>query len=417
MAPVVAKARVMLGEWPKVDKLGREIGSYSLADNAPNLAKQVNNWSNFIAGKNVTLHPEMAKVLGVISRNSGAAVIAFNFRSAALQWTSLLNTAVEVGYKNLVRGIMDSIPKENRQRAKRESQHLTGRSMDVHIEDMWSLNMAKAINKGRSAAAHIGTFPLRMLDRWMADISWLAAERKGKADGLTGYGLRRFNDDVVIKTQASAAAGDLAQIQTTAHGKLMTLFQTYVINNWNYWGRDVFGWKNPEMATADRVRKVSRLLFGAFVINTIFEDVLDMNSPLPAPEREIVKGIREGKGIGEIGLNVGKEIAESIPIIGGAIKYTDDRRQSYPPLVSQVVDTVGILSGVNRIIKNNWDLSKMSQYQWAALAKLFGVPGTAEAQKIMARLKAGVPLAKAIAGTKMPDKNKAGKTNLEDNLR
>ncbi len=408
MAPVVAKGNVLLGDWTKTDSLGREIGDYNLKSTAPNLYNMTREWVDRIAGKHITTNRAFAKALSALSKNYGAAVIAFNPRSTIIQPTSLHNTYVEVGGKFLAKGIEKyALDEANRQFAMRTSEVLTGRAMDFHLEDLWADGMAKAINKGRSDLSSVGTYPLRALDAMSAQISWLAAYEKGKADGLTGENLIRYADDVVVKTQASAKTGDVARIQTKPLGKLATIFQTFVINNWNYWSKDVFGWKNPEMANKERVKKVARLVFGAVLINTLFEDVIGINSPLPAPEREIVAGIRGGKGIGEIAVNVAKEVAESVPVVGGSIKYTTERRQSAMPVVQQYNDINSLWQAAQRIA-NTGDITKFKLQDWRVLAKLLGVPGGDVAINMYRKAQAGMSFYEIISGAPL-ESNKGKK--------
>jgi hypothetical protein len=412
-APVVAKGRLMLGDWAKTDSTGRKIGSFNLKGTAPNLYGMANEWVDRIAGKGITYNKSFSKALGAIARNTGSAVIAFNPRSAILQPTSLQNTYLEVGGKFLYKGLEEYALKENRQFAMRNSEVLTGRAMDFHLEDLWADGIAKRINKVRSKASEVGSYPLRSLDAMAAQISWLAAYEKAITPaekgglGLVGREAFRAADDVVVSTQASAKIGDLARIQTTPIGKLATVFQTFVINNWNYWSRDVFGWKNPNMATADRVKKVSRLVLSSLIVNTLFEDVIGINSPLPAPERVLVDGIREGKSIPETMWAMAKELAESVPIVGGTIKYTTPSRESLPPIGQQMKDAARIFYDVGAAF-SNMDLSRVTQYDIEALGKFFGVTGSAEVFKVLRRIKAGMPWYDVILGKEMPKKTAQG---------
>jgi hypothetical protein len=179
----------------------------------------------------------------------------------------------------------------------------------------------------------------------------------------------------------------------------------------------VFGWKNPGMANAERVQKVSRLIWSSLIINTLFEDVIGINSPLPAPERVLVEGIRDGKTVPEMLVGVAKELAESVPIIGGTIKYTTASRESLPPVAQQAKDATRLVYDVGEAF-SKMDLSKVTKYDLEALGKFFGVPGSSEVFKILRRIKAGMPWYDVILGKEVPKKkSQADKIRVEDNLR
>lgn len=421
-APVVAKGRVLLGDWGLKDTQGRDSGSFRLDGTAPNLARMTNEWVDRIAGKHTDAHPAFSKALSAIARNTGSAVIAFNPRSAILQPTSLQNTYIEIGGKWLAKGVEEYAVRDRRQFAMRNSEVLTGRAMDVNLEDLWADGVARIISRGRSKASEVGSYPLRVLDGMAARMSWLGAYERAIAPeakgglGLMGKDAIRYADDVVVRTQASAKVGDLARIQTTPIGKMASIFQTFVINNWNYWSKDVMGWKNPEMANADRVKKVTKLILSSLVINTLFEDVIGINSPLPAPERELVKGIREGKSFQETLVNMAKEVSESVPIVGGSIKYTNRYRESLPQGAQQIKDVTRLGADIMESFAK-WDLSKMSNQDLQTLSKFFGVPGSAELFKIQKQTKAGMPWYKILLGARTPTKAEADKIKTGEMIR
>jgi hypothetical protein len=422
VAPVVAKGRVLLGDWGVKDSIGRESGSFSLGGAAPNLGRMTTEWVDRIAGKHIGADVWFSKVLRSIARNTGAAVISFNPRSAILQPTSLQNTYIEIGGKYLYKGIEGYALKERRQFAMRNSEVLTGRALDVNLEDLWADGVAKVISHGRARLSTIGSYPLKALDAMAAQISWLGGYERAITPelngglGLVGRDAIRYADDVVVRTQASAKIGDLARIQTTPLGKMASIFQTFVINNWNYWSKDVMGWKNPEMANVDRVKKITKLVLSSVLINTLFEDVIGINSPLPAPERQLVQGIKEGKTFQEIMVNMAKEISESVPIIGGSIKYTTRTRTSLPQGAQQIQDTARLGADLMESF-SKWDLSKTTSQDLQTLSKFMGVPGAAELFKIQRMSKAGMPWWKILVSAPVPTKAEQDKIKMGEYIR
>ena len=69
----------------------------------------------------------------------------------------------------------------------------------------------------------------------------------------------------------------------------MSLFQTFVINNWGFLTRDVAGVGNASISNPEALRKIMRYIGGAFATNVVFEDVLQTRSPFPAPLHAFAK--------------------------------------------------------------------------------------------------------------------------------
>lgn len=419
-APAIAKSRALL-----VDQKLPDGSTFSLGEAQPEKARYLQSWTDRISGKASLVSPEYSKAARWLSRkikqNVGASVISYNVRSFGIQWTSLRNTVAEVGPKFVAKGLKKYASPEARKFALEMSQHLKGRSFDVYLEDLMASDMARFVNKGQSKMAQVGTYPLRALDATTANISWLSAYEKAVAPvengglGLSGKKAFTYADDVVVKTQASAWRGDIAPIQAGPVGGLLTMLQTFNINDWNYLTKDVLGIHNSKMSNLQRAKKISTYLIGTLLVNEVFEDVLNIQSPMPAPEREIAKLIRGEQSVGETIVGAGREIAEQIPVIGGAIRYTTPTRTALPSGIQQVSDIFKAGGNISNAIAKG-DLSKISRYDLENIAKLLGIPGVGQFSKMFSRIGSGENPYNIIVGGKRDEKKSGSSWSWPSNM-
>jgi len=139
-----------------------------------------------------------------------------------------------------------------------------------------------------------GMKALKVLDMETATATWIGAYKKAvEVDKLPERLAVKYADDTVVKTQASASRYDLSPIQRSAIGKFFTTFQTFVINNWNWLSKEVVGLGNKEISNKTAMKKITRYIIGAMLVNTVYEDLLGVNSPLPAPLSEAYKVYRK----------------------------------------------------------------------------------------------------------------------------
>lgn len=221
---------------------------------------------------------------------------------------------------------------------------------------------------------------MQWLDFHTAKATWNGAYKKAKAEGKGEIEARNYADDTVTRTQGSAMPSDMAPIQRTAGGKALTMFQTFVINQWGFLTKDVLGIKNASITNRQAVKKVMGFLVGATLFNMLYEDGFGVNSPLPTPIRAFGKAIEEGDGIPSASWSATKEIAELIPVVGGGMRYGTGFMGA---TAEHAVDVGKKIAGAKQWTK-----------PWPELiGKTLGVPGTSQAAK-MIRIadKGGTPL-------------------------
>lgn len=357
----------------KVEQLldGKYTDGFSFAEANPQAYNNIKAWAQFVAGENQQLVPSVPQIDSILRKLNGNisfAVLSYNPRSIGIQPTAIVNTATEIGSSWTMRGAFSLFKKEFRDMPFRESAVLRGRAgsagWDVSARDAL-LGRTSTVGKVQAAVGNFGISPLSKLDIGTALASWNGAYLKAKE--LYGFAHKEavvFADDVVERTQASAARHAISPIQRNALGKTLTAFQTFVINNWGYLTRDVFGLGNPKISNKEVFRKVMTYTIGAQVVNAVFEDGFGMRSPYPAPVREALKRMDADGSLANIALGVAKEFGEEVPLVGGAVRYGSSPFGATPQTVQDIFDT-----------------RRSTRKKVETLGKLLGVPGTTTMSK------------------------------------
>jgi len=343
---------------------------FSLREHNPVAYDQLNSWLNYASG----IKPDIGrlgnateKALRRLNQNLAFSVLSFNFRSAGIQPTALVNTFTELGPKWTAIGLAGLSP-TNRKIAKRMSRVLTGRSFDVSADLLESGTTGKA-GAALKATGKVGTLPLQYLDAETAKITWWGAYQKGKrALKLSDDFAAKYADEVTVGGQASGGAGEISPFQRTELGKTLSLFQTFVINNAGFLKRDVLGIGNKHISKAEIGRRVLRLMASSTVVNTLFEDVLDTRSPLPAPIHAYKDAIERGDSEEEATRKALFEFTDYTPFVGGPLRFGGS---AGGPLFGVLDEGFSALQG-KKSLKRGFEIG----------GKLGGVPGTVQIKKL-----------------------------------
>ena len=408
ITPVIGKGRAML-ERMTFDagqlnpKTGKPVKSrWQMKYTHPETAEWMSAWLNRIA-EAPTPTPAYFKpvenMFAKLNKNASFAILSGNVRSALIQPTALRLAYVELGERYFVDGFGKVFNKGQRDFAMKNSAVLAPRSFDIHAQSILERKGGIGpIDRMRQYAGEKGMKPLQQLDQWTAEAAWLGAYEKGaKALKLEHADAVQYADDIVTKTQASAKTGDIAPIQAHTMGKVASMFQTFVINEWNQTLKNVVGIGGEKMTGAQRAKNIGRLAFSTAVINAVFEGGLNVRSPLPAPEWALKEAIESDTKWNDALLNILKELAEPIPIVGGSIRYSTPYRQAGPPALQ-------IMGDAKNAIDSLISKGEFGPAQLDAFGKLLGIPGTSQIIKTARRLNKGHSLTGSILGVKS-DKN------------
>jgi len=285
-----------------------------------------------------------------------------------------------------------------------KSKVLFNREFDIDIKQTYEGvfgrigSIKKAIND-----SWLGMKPLKYLDMQTATTTWLGAFEKAKeVYKMPEEKAIRYADDTVIRTQGSAAAHDLAPLQRIALGRFFSTFQSFVINNFNFLAKDVVGIKNPMMKPAESLHKVGRYVLGAVIINTIFEEVLGINSPLPAPVRAAKKTYDKNGSEKEAAVSAALELLQVVPGFGG-LRYSSGVTGAGVDYLKDVTNKLAEEAGEYRGKTKSWG---------ELAGKAMGIPGTGQVVKTTKILEKGGTLPEAILG-RYPETSKNELLNLK----
>lgn len=336
--------------------------SKSLGATHPNLSYSLGRWVDNIQGIDMPLQlGALDKPLRKLTNNVSVATLGGYVRSALAQPASLVGSAGELGPRYLAQGIAESVVPSRVRFALENSKVLKTREFDVSIVDamerMIGDTLAGRIKRGATAASYM---PLRAMDAQAARATWLGAYKRGVNKGFDDP--FKYADEVVLKTQGSAASSDIADIQTHALGKLATQFQTFVINDFKYIQKEIFGIKNPDITKREQLRKAINYVVAGALVNSLADEA-GIPTPIPSPIKAM-KGAREED---KEGLDVlkagGAELLQKVPIVGGAARFGG----SYAGPMVNFAERIG----------------KGQETIPFAAAKLAGIPGVNQLQKLL----------------------------------
>jgi len=366
-SPVIAKGRELLLKMPD-DTI--------LMEKAPNTAKWLTVWLDKQAGQKTTefIPPLAEKGLQIINNNMAYSVLGGNLRSAFIvQPTSLVNSVVRIGVNNLKSGIAEACIPERRKFASDNSKVLLTREFDVNFVDAMKADgmlggIVKGYTEGRHWIGNKGMAAIKFMDYQAAVSTWLGAFKKAKTEGMKDTEAFNYADDTVTRTQASALPSDISPIQYTTLGKTLSIFQTFVINDWNFLMKDVAGIKNPEISKGQAVKNMMVWAVGATLFNILYEDILGISSPFPSPLRAAYNALDNGDGLFGASKEIAMEMSQLVPFLGGT-RYGSNPFGATVGFIGDVAEKVSDKPGGKPAL----DL----------IGKGLGIPGTVQVERMM----------------------------------
>jgi hypothetical protein len=378
----------------------KEETRWKLEEEKPETYHFLNKWLNFQAGMKFVdpiIPGKIANGLMALNRNMTFGVLSGMVRSALIQPSAWKNTIVSIGPRYWEKGVQHLVLPKWRQFAKEKSRVLLSRDYELAAKEAFDVIRTGRIGKVKRTAGKVGLKPLQLLDYEAALSTWLGAYFKGKkVHNYTEAKAIRYADDIVTKTQASASKADIAPIQYTPLGKTLTLFQTFVINDWNFLMRDVVGVKNPQVKSLQRFKNIASWIAATTLINMIYEDGLNVNSPYPTPIRAISEGLERGEEWPSLTVRVTRELSEMLPVVGGGIRYGRGLTGAVPGTITQLIKPKQFYESREKYLMRLMEDA----------GKLTGVPGTAQWFKYLRGKGYGKSDLEALVGTKYERKKK-----------
>lgn len=367
--------------------------TWSLKENRPNLHRYLNELrADLVTGSNLKMGTIIEKPLMALARNLGLAHLAYSMRVVAIQPASLAFTASDLGPVNTVRGLQsytkDLLTGRNlTKEIYKNSKVLDTRAHEAVFNNFSAEVMGKnpgefvsAIRSGRigplySAVGELGYSGMNMADMISANITAHTAHHVAtKKLGYIGSKLWNFVDDAIVRTQSGSMPIDMAPIQRSVLGKTLTQFQRTVITEWNYIVNDVLGVKeldrhmkvDPKRTVGGVIKSIGEMavLVGAF--NTLFEDVLGVNSPFPTPIRDFKEGYDLDENAFQLAGRLAGSMIEPLPIVS-SLRYG---KGFSGPVGETIVDAGKTLRGD----PFGYKVTKSGDTPAEAIARAYGSP-------------------------------------------
>jgi len=422
-AEFLAKTKLLLRPISLI--VNGSLKTYNLQTEKPNMFTELQRYQQRVAFRVVPdfigymqsdpKNPFIKTAALIINKNLAAATLACNLRSALIQPTAIINLTLLFPSTDIAWAMKAVLNPKNRQLINDLSKHLLNRKFDVvqdslqkEVPDLFGDGNAlrRICNKGLKGwlevsekVSEIGLYPLKELDFITAQIGALTAYRNGIKRGLGGKELQRFIDESLIKTQISGSFMDVSKAQLGELPKLFSLFQTFTIGQINLAYNELIkpalhpktGWNK------EYFRKVIRFGLWSILLNILYEDVLKLRSPLPTPEREIVKLFKGEQNFVKTTFNTAKELAEQIPYIGASARWSTPYRAVEPTPVLQIwTDTWRTMSKLTAT--QSFKNFKIEDY--TLLPRWLGVPGTSQFEKSYRRYMQGASWEEIVLGIK-----------------
>jgi hypothetical protein len=366
-----------------------------LEKSQPNAFAVITPYLDYTAnGKKITFSPEIDNAIRQLTKNITFATLSGMVRSALIQPSALNNAYTEIGSKYLYEGLK-GLATQERIDAYKNSDVLLNREFDLNASQTFEGTFGKLSNiRDRYNKSWLGMKLLKFLDMETATATRIGAYKKGISEGMTPQQAKHYADDLVIKTQASAAKHDIAPLQRMITGQFFTTFQSFVIGNFNWLARDVVGIKNPTIKNSDQFRKVFRFILGTTLINAFYEDFIGVKSPLPTPIRSAMETYNKNESLTETAISAGLEFTQLMPGLGN-IRYGSSILGASPEFLSDVSKKLANTSGTYVGYTKSWP---------ELIGKAAGVPGTAQVAKSLRIIDKGGSYTDALLG-RYPEKD------------
>lgn len=377
------------------------------ADINPSAARELASWNNaFAGGTNLKIPRTLERLAQKGMDNLTTAQLLGNLRTAIVQSAALGPTAWKLGYRNTMKGIVDTMRMKDNAPVK-ESTTLPTAAWDIAAENMHNAIGGTKWQKGVHATRETAAFLMKSIDYFAREATfrtaWRVLEPKIKAGELTKKEAIRIADSEVIRTQGSGLKSEVSPIQRNVLGKMITLWQTHVITQANFFAKDIMGLNNPKLSGKEKLKRMSRAAIGVAGMGYLYEQVFGIQSPFPAPVQAMKRGIDENSSELELMHTFLLEMSESLPF-GGSVKFGSN---PFGAMVEHAGDIVSVLASRQGYDKNllfnaiGVEGKKKDKAQIRLLelmGKTLGVPFTAQAAKYVRGRMRGESVPRALIG-------------------
>lgn len=410
-------AKLADGTW-KID--GKE---WSMKEANPALRDSLSDYLGFVAtgAKPGEMPRATFEVLNKLGRNVAVGKVGLNFKSTLNQISSNLHNWSYLGGKYFTEGLTDYMKAQvdgitrgwvegGKWAEAREIGDIATRRREIAFAEFMETRPHTPWGRGWKKAGEIGMAPLQMMDMVTAEIAWRGAYKKameGNADGLMGVKGNHqrsvdFANSTVARTQGSTQRADITPFQRGQFGKVASVLQNFVINEWGFVTTDLMGLKSADKGNPEHVKRAVRFMIGALLVDWFYEDVLNVPSPLniaASPMHFIRPAKKEYDKSGNLVKTAGAVLqaaGETLPIVGrGFTPYGAGGGGA-----ASISTAQDVVKGVRK--------ASFEDFIDAA-GSLAGIPGSFAAARGMRIQKKGGGFLDQVVGSRQEEKKSTGK--------
>ena len=410
-------AKLVDGTW-KVD--GKE---WSMKEANPGLRDSLSDYMSFVAtgAKPGEMPKPMFDVLSKLGRNVAVGKVGLNFKSTLNQISSNLHNWSYLGGKYFTEGVADYMKAQvdgvrhgwvegGKWAEAKDIGDIAVRRREIAFAEFMDMRPLTPWGRGWKKAGEVGMAPLQMMDMVTAEIAWRGAYKKamdGYADGLMGVKGNHqrsvdFANSTVARSQGSTQRPDLTPFQRGQWGKVASVLQNFVINEWGFVTTDLMGFKSADKGNPEHVKRAVRFMVGALLVDWFYEDVLGVPSPLDvalSPMHFIRPAKKEYDKSGNLVKTAGAVLqaaGETVPIIGRGFNQYSAGGGGF----AAVATVQDVAKGIRKAT-------------WAdfvdAAGSVAGIPGAFAAGRGMRIQKKGCGIMDQIVGTRQEKAKSTGK--------
>ena len=347
-------------------------------------------------------HPKLENFMRTMSENTSVSLLGFYANSMIAQHGALDGTLTEFGSKYAMKGAEAILDPVRMKHMYKESREISTRVHDANISQVG----AKTRNKAGKKVKQASFAGLKYMDLWSSAITWQSAHQYAHDKlGYTGRKAVNYADQAVIRIQGSAKTIDTAPVQNTTRGKFATVFNTFVINRFNYLKHDLLGKGGRDMIepmlfgkpiknkTAQRTINMSRYLASSVAMNLAYRELGDneyykFGAPNPTPFVTLAESLQEafdredagGEAIaeGDVVKAIGKSLVEAlkyVPVVGGSASFggTGLGGANFK-VIADLVDDINL---------DNAKSTRNLQGVMVALGRIGGIAGTQQVNRLL----------------------------------
>jgi hypothetical protein len=177
-----------------------------------------------------------------------------------------------------------------------------------------------------------------------------------------------------------------------------------VIANWNWLRRHVVGIGNADISNVKAFGRVMELVGGMAAVNMFFEDVLNTQSPFPAPIRAYTEERERGGSKAKALLQSGLEMSQLSPMVGG-LRFGSSPLGALVDYVTDVGKLVSTRPGPSKTFMSTKKIPGKVQEAIQLGARGAGLPGTSQGTKSIRAWSKGESLPGLLFSTKPKPKS------------